>query len=152
MLSVGLTGSSTCWNESFGFLEGAHNRRLPSSPTICTVSPSLHEYQPLVWLVVVHFACPTISSIPRYCTISTSRCPSQFVLKTEHFLYISVGNHMWKYGQDMGSIPGSGRSPGEGNGHSLQYSCLENSMDRGAWQATAHGVTRVGHDLVTKPQ
>ena len=51
---------------------------------------------------------------------------------------------------DMGSIPGSGRSPGEGNGNPFQYSCLENPMDRGAWQATVHGVTRVGHDLVTK--
>ena len=39
---------------------------------------------------------------------------------------------------DMGSIPGSGRSPAEGNGNPLQYSCLENSMDRGAWQATVH--------------
>ena len=42
-------------------------------------------------------------------------------------------------------------STGEGNGNLLQYSCLENPMDRGAWQATVHGVTRVGHDLVTKP-
>ena len=42
---------------------------------------------------------------------------------------------------DPGSIPGSGRSPGEGNGHPLQYSCLENSMDGGAWWATVHGVT-----------
>ena len=42
----------------------------------------------------------------------------------------------------MGSIPESGRSPGEGNGNSLQYSCLENPIDRGAWQATVHGVTR----------
>ena len=41
---------------------------------------------------------------------------------------------------DPGSIPGSGRSPGEGNDYPLQYSCLENSMDRGAWQATVHGV------------
>ena len=41
-------------------------------------------------------------------------------------------------------------SPGEGNGTPLQCSCLGNSMDRGAWQATVHGVTRVGHDLVTK--
>ena len=41
---------------------------------------------------------------------------------------------------DLGSIPGSGRSPGEGNGNPLQYSCLENSMDRGAWRATLHGV------------
>ena len=41
---------------------------------------------------------------------------------------------------DRGSIPGSGRSPGEGNGTPLQYSCPENSMDRGAWQAAVHGV------------
>ena len=45
------------------------------------------------------------------------------------------------------SIPGSGKSPGGGQGNSLQYSCLENSMDRGVWQATVHGVTpRVRHD------
>ena len=39
-------------------------------------------------------------------------------------------------------IPGLGRSPGEGNGNPLQYSCLENSMDRGAWQAVVHGVAK----------
>ena len=44
--------------------------------------------------------------------------------------------------RDMGSIPGSGRSPKVGNGNSFQYSCLENSMDREAWQATVHGVTK----------
>ena len=43
---------------------------------------------------------------------------------------------------DLGSIPGSGRSPGEGNGNSLQYSCLENSMDRGAWRATVCGAAK----------
>ena len=42
----------------------------------------------------------------------------------------------------LGSIPGSGRSAGEGNGNPLQYYCLENPMDRGAWQATVHGVTK----------
>ena len=47
-----------------------------------------------------------------------------------------------------GSIPGSGSSPGEGNGNPLQNSCLENLMDRGAWQATVHGIARVRHDLV----
>ena len=52
---------------------------------------------------------------------------------------------------DLGSIPGSGRSAGEGNGNPLQYSCLENPMDKGAWWAMVHGVTRVRHDLVTKP-
>ena len=43
---------------------------------------------------------------------------------------------------DLGSIPGLGKSPGEGNGHPLQYSCLENPMDRGAWWATVHGVAK----------
>ena len=43
---------------------------------------------------------------------------------------------------DPGSIPGSGRSSGEGNGKPLQYSCLENPMDRGAWQATYYGVAK----------
>ena len=52
---------------------------------------------------------------------------------------------------DPGSIPGWERSPGEGNGNQLQYSCLENPMDTGAWQATVYGVTRVGHYLATKP-
>ena len=44
--------------------------------------------------------------------------------------------------RDVGLIPGSGRSPGVQNGNLLQYSCLENSMDRGAWWATVHGVTK----------
>jgi len=44
--------------------------------------------------------------------------------------------------EDVGSIPGSGRSPGEGNGNPLQYSYLGNPMDRGAWWATVHGVTK----------
>ena len=52
---------------------------------------------------------------------------------------------------DQGSIPGLGRSSGEGNGNPFQYSCLENPMDRGAWRAMVHGVTRVGHNLATKP-
>ena len=43
--------------------------------------------------------------------------------------------------EDVGPIPGSGRSPGEGNGNPLQYSCLENSMEREAWHATVHGVS-----------
>ena len=43
---------------------------------------------------------------------------------------------------DLGSIPGLGRSPREGNGNPLQYSCLENPMDGGAWWATVHGVTK----------
>ena len=56
--------------------------------------------------------------------------------------------------RDVGSIPGLGRSPGVGNGNQLQYSSLRNAMDRGAWQATVHGVakswttTECAHTLV----
>ena len=53
---------------------------------------------------------------------------------------------------DAGLIPGSGRSLGERNGNSLQYSCLGSPMNRGAWQVTAHGVARFRHDLATKQQ
>ena len=48
--------------------------------------------------------------------------------------------------RDADSIPGSGRSPGAGNHNPIQYSCLENPKDRGAWWATVHEVTRVKHD------
>ena len=49
--------------------------------------------------------------------------------------------------RDLGSISGSGRSPGEGNSYPLQYSHLENSMDRGAWWATVHGVVNIRTQL-----
>ena len=56
----------------------------------------------------------------------------------------------WNAG-DLGSILGSGRSSGAGTGNPLQYSCLENFMDRGAWRAIVHGVTKVWYNLLTKP-
>ena len=63
--------------------------------------------------------------------------------------YFILGLQQWLRGQesacnagDTGSIPGSGRSPGKGNGNPLQYSCLENRMDRGAWRATVRGVIK----------
>ena len=52
---------------------------------------------------------------------------------------------------DPGLIPESGRYPGEGNDNLLQYSCLENPMDKGGLVGTIHGIARVGHDLATKP-
>ena len=67
-----------------------------------------------------------------------------------HFLRNAIDVEGFPWGSDSeesacnagepGSVPGSGRSPGEGNSNPLQYSCLENSMDRGAWEATVHGV------------
>ena len=74
--------------------------------------------------------------------------------------YPYIGLPLWLNGKeficqagDMSSISGLRRSPGEGIGNPLQYSCLKNPMDRGAWWATAHGGhKRVGHDLATKQQ
>ena len=62
------------------------------------------------------------------------------------FSHSSVGKESACNAGDMGLIAGSGRSPGKGNGNPFQYSCLENPMDRGDWQATVHGVARVGHN------
>ena len=68
--------------------------------------------------------------------------PSDSVVKN---LPASAGN--------VCSVPGSRRFPGKGNGKPLQFSCLENSMDRGAWWARVHGITkRAGHDLETEKQ
>ena len=58
------------------------------------------------------------------------------------FLCSSVGKESACGAEDLGSIPELGRSPGEGNGNPLQYLCLENLMDRGAWWAAVHGVAK----------
>ena len=63
----------------------------------------------------------------------------------------SVGKESACQAGDPDSIPGLGRSSGVGNGNVLQYSCLENPMDRGAWRAAVHGTARVRHHLATKP-
>ena len=63
------------------------------------------------------------------------------------FPHSSVGKASACNEGELGSIPGLVSSPGAGNGNPLQYSCLENPMDRGDWQATVHGITRVRHDL-----
>ena len=63
----------------------------------------------------------------------------------------SVGKESTCNAGDPASIPGSGRSPGEGNGNPLQDSCLENPMDCGLPGSSVHGVARVRHGLVTKP-
>ena len=75
------------------------------------------------------------------------------------YLLLDSGLPWWPSGKesacsagDKGSIPGSGRSPGKGNGNSLQYSCLENPMDRGAWWATVHGSQTVSYNLATRQQ
>ena len=58
----------------------------------------------------------------------------------KRFLCSSVSKESACKAGDLGSVPGSGRSPGEGTGNPLQYSCLENPMERGAWWASVHGI------------
>ena len=86
-------------------------------------------YAPFKWLPGL------IKGLPRWLSSKESACRCR-----------RCGLDPW-----VRKIPGSGRSPGEGNGNPLQYSCLENSMDRGAWHAAVYGVARVGHNLVIKP-
>ena len=74
-----------------------------------------------------------------------------FLLLVLDFSHNSVGKSFSCNAGDPGSIPGLGRFPGEGNGNPLQYSCLENPIDREAGQATLHGVARDAPDLATKP-
>ena len=87
------------------------------------------------------------SSLPWEAVLATAKirslCDIQMLpLTDEGFTSGSVVNNLPANAGDMGSIPGSGRSPGEGNGKPLQYSSLENPMDRGDWQAIVHGVTK----------
>ena len=64
-----------------------------------------------------------------------------------HFPCSSVGKASASNVGDLDSIPGSGSSPGKGNGNPLRYSCLGNPMDRGTWQGTVLGIAGVGHNL-----
>ena len=72
-----------------------------------------------------------------------------YITKTKGFPHSSVGKDSACNSGDLDSISGSGRSSGEENGNPLWYSCLENPMDRGAWQATVHGIAKVRLDLAT---
>ena len=66
----------------------------------------------------------------------------RLTLSLSGFPHSSVGKELACNARDLSSIPGSGRSPEEGNDNPLQYSCLENSMDRGAWQSIVHKVAK----------
>ena len=65
---------------------------------------------------------------------------------TRKLLELNESGKVARYIRDVGSVPGSGRSPGGGHGNTLQYSCLENSRDRGAWRSAVHRVAQSGHN------
>ena len=89
---------------------------------------------PLGYLFLLKF-CVSIGDFLRDCILVFKGFPGGTEVKASA---CNVG--------DLGSIPGSGRSPGEGHGNPLQYSCLENPMNRGVWWATVHGSQKVRHN------
>ena len=99
-----------------------------------------HIYLLTLWIITILLSARPVQSMRTFeaggkgagHSLSGASCIAQFV----------------KHLPDLGSVPELGSSPGEGNGNPLQYHCLENPMARGAWHATVHGITRVGHDLV----
>ena len=98
-------------------------------------------------LTCTHFP----KQMPRFsCVSKTSKCTVRINVQLG-LPSGSVGKESACSAGDLGSILGSGKSPGERNGNPLQYSCLGNPMVRGAWLATVHGVTKVSRDLATKP-
>ena len=99
------------------------------------------KWKSVHWKLIQRKANGTNSSLEKY-QIWITWEPS-LVAQTIMNLPANVG--------DLGLVPGFGRSPGEGNGYSLQYSCLENPMDRGVWQVTVHEVAKSRTcDWVTK--
>ena len=136
-----------------------------------------HVHGPPIWSGVrdlsgsVSNMCVTLNKELMY-FVSQFICPQDlflvWLLRAEEIMYLSLtlnkmpeGLLRWLRGKetacdaedagDPGSITGLGRSPEGGHGNPLQYSCLENPMDRRAWQAAVHGVSRVKHDLMTIP-
>ena len=73
---------------------------------------------------------------------SNTQARTRVMYRALDFPAVPVVKNLHVNGGDSGSIPGLGRSPGEGNGNLLQYSGLENPMDSGAWRATVHGVAK----------
>ena len=88
----------------------------------------------------LHSLCCLLLLVSKYLLYSETE-PASLALVS--FPSSSDGKASAHNAGDLGSIPGSGRSFGEGNGNPLQYSCLEKSMDRGAWQAIVHGVAKI---------
>ena len=93
-------------------------------------------------ILVFHPVSRALKDMLLACHSSIVTSNSKFVMQALGFPGGSDGKESARNAGDPGSIPGSGKSPGEGNGNPLQYSCLGNPMDRGTWWATVHGVTK----------
>ena len=136
-------------------------RRLFTSPEAKSLSvQATHDNSTHLWFIERWASGAALVKRSReqfYKTILTSDITYKFVGLQDHVQvqhnnrlgltelelpWCSEGKESVSNAGDSSSVPGLGRSPGEGNGNLLQYSCLENPMDRGAWQATVHGVAK----------
>ena len=123
---------------------------IPSSPSpqgpqgcslyLCLYSCSADKFISIIFLDAIRM-CSQLTlrkCLPKTQTACTALLASSV---SWYVLYLYPGGSSGKEStSEPGSIPGSERAPGEGNGYPLQYPCLENSMDRGAWQVTVHGI------------
>ena len=119
---------------------------------IANVGDKVEKFEPLyvaVWNVKQYNNCEKDFMVPQNVKPRITISPNN-PLRSMHPKELKRGSSDGKEFacnvRDLGSIPGLGRSPGEGNGNRLQYSCLKNFMNRGAWQAPVHGSQRVEHD------
>ena len=115
-------------------------------PYFVKLSADHHLFSNIIYWVKIPFSAGLLPAVDFFFFFFLICC-----FRSGSFPGGSVGKECTCNTGDPGLIPGSRKSPGEGNGNPLQYSCLENPMDRGVWQATVHGVTRVGPNLVPKP-
>ena len=98
--------------------------------------------------------CSNVAFVPYIfylCSRTSVVCKLDFLTSSSFYLGFPHGSVGKESACNAGSIPGSGRSSGGGNGNPLQYSRLENPTVRRVWQATVHGIARVRHSLATKP-
>ena len=139
-----------------GTLIGIFNlTHLKPNPWLPSTLPAVPPHLTLPSCSVIHDHSPFT---PRAKSSASSyNCTFKMHTKSDLSYNLSMGLPGGSVGKestcsigDPGSIPGLGRSPGEGNGSPLQCSCLENPINREAWQATVHGVAKVGQDLATK--
>ena len=138
-------------------LNSASDHSVIVSSCDCRVNSPDHIWRKPFWVsVITHWEKVAITAAPELLQLCCGILPCRVELLPGYLMNTSfpgglVGKESACNTVDPGSIPGWGRSPGERNGYPLQYSCLGNPLDKGAWWATVHGPQRVGHDLVTKP-
>jgi len=129
-------GARETWGEEQGSGRREALEKSLQNASISPLSPSLPVFFPLFHPSFFQASFPLLHCL--------------FIYPTSHLSPWLSGKESARNAVDTSLIPGSGRSPGGGNGSPLQYACLENPMDRGAWWATVHGFTKSWTQLSTR--